>query len=71
MQHPKTGVNTHAGMPVRWSSIPGPVQVGPAPMLGEHDDEVWLGQVGVTEGDYRRLREAGVIGRSDIKALVW
>lgn len=71
VQHPKTGVNTHAGMPVRWSSIPGPVQVGPAPMLGEHDDEVWLGQVGVTEGDYRRLREAGVIGRSDIKALVW
>ena len=71
VEHPKTGVNTHAGMAVRWSSIPGAVQVGPAPMLGEHDDEVWLTQVGVTEAEYRHLREAGVIGRSDARAVAW
>ncbi|WP_328354941.1 CoA transferase [Mycobacterium sp. NBC_00419] len=71
VDHPKTGVNTHAGLPARWSSIPGHVQAGPAPMLGEHDDEVWLNQVGLAEDEYRKLREAGVIGRSEIKTLAW
>lgn len=69
--HPKTGTNTHAGMAVRWSSIPGAVQTGPAPMLGEHDDQVWLEEVGLTAEEYGRLREQGVIGRGEAKALAW
>lgn len=71
VEHPKTGVNTHAGMAVRWSSIPGDVQPGPAPMLGQDDDEVWVAQVGLSEDEYRTLRETGVIGRSNAKAVVW
>ncbi|MGI9164692.1 MAG: CoA transferase [Mycobacterium sp.] len=71
VQHPKTGTNTHAGMAVRWSSIPGAVQPGPAPMLGEHDDEVWMTQVGLSEDEYRGLRKQGVIGRIDAKAVAW
>jgi crotonobetainyl-CoA:carnitine CoA-transferase CaiB-like acyl-CoA transferase len=69
--HEKTGLNTHATMPARWSSITGPVLTGPAPMLGEHDDDVWLGQVGLSEPEYRSLREAGVIGRTAAKAAAW
>ena len=71
VEHPKTGTNTHAGIAVRWSSIPGAVQVGPAPMLGQHDDEVWREQVGLSEDEYRELREACVIGRSEAKAVAW
>lgn len=71
IEHPKTGTNTHAGMPVRWSSITCPVQRGPAPMLGEHDDDVWLNQVGLSDEEYYHLRDAGIIGRSDAKALAW
>jgi crotonobetainyl-CoA:carnitine CoA-transferase CaiB-like acyl-CoA transferase len=71
VDHPKTGTNTHAGMPVRWSSITGPVQRGPAPMLGQHDEEVWMNQVGLSDEEFYDLREAGVIGRSDAKAVAW
>ena len=69
--HPKTGVNTHAGLPARWSSIPGAVLVGPAPMLGQDDDEVWLKQVAVEPGEYQMLQEQGVIGRGEAAALRW
>ena len=71
IEHAKTGLNTHASIPARWSSITGPVLAGPAPMLGEHDDEVWLTHVGLSDAEYRSLREAGVIGRSAIKAVAW
>ncbi len=71
IEHPKTGTNTHAGMAVRWSSMPGPVQRGPAPMLGEHDEQVWMNEVGLSDDEYYTLRELGVIGRSDTKALAW
>jgi hypothetical protein len=40
-------------------------------MLGEHDDDVWLTQVGLSEAEYRSLRDAGVIGRSAAKAVAW
>jgi crotonobetainyl-CoA:carnitine CoA-transferase CaiB-like acyl-CoA transferase len=69
--HPLTGTNTHAGMPVRWSSIPGQVQRGHAPMLGQDDDVVWLEQVGMSPTEYTRLREAGVIGRGSIQGSAW
>lgn len=71
VEHPKTGINTHATMAARWSSIAGPMLPGPAPMLGEHDNRVWMGEVGVSEEEYHSLREAGVIGRSAAKALAW
>lgn len=71
VEHPKTGINTHASMSVRWSSMPGPVLPGPAPMLGEHDDRVWVTEVGLSDAEYSGLREAGVIGRSAAKAVAW
>jgi crotonobetainyl-CoA:carnitine CoA-transferase CaiB-like acyl-CoA transferase len=71
VENAKSGLNTHGTMSARWSSITGPVLPGPAPMLGEHDDAVWLEQVGLSDAEYRGLREAGVIGRSAIKAVAW
>ena len=40
-------------------------------MLGQDDDEVWVNQVGLSDDEYHDLREAGVIGRSDAKAVAW
>jgi crotonobetainyl-CoA:carnitine CoA-transferase CaiB-like acyl-CoA transferase len=71
MEHPKTGINTHAGMPVRWSSMPGTVLAGRAPLLGEHDEHVWVKQVGLSEEEYQGFRESGVIGCSIAKAVAW
>jgi crotonobetainyl-CoA:carnitine CoA-transferase CaiB-like acyl-CoA transferase len=71
VEHAKTGFNTHAGMAVRWSSMPGTVQAGPAPMLGEHDDRVWVDEVGLSEAEYQSHRDSAVIGRSSAKAVAW
>jgi crotonobetainyl-CoA:carnitine CoA-transferase CaiB-like acyl-CoA transferase len=69
--HPLTGTNTHAGLPVRWASMPGPVQCGHAPLLGQDDDIVWLEQVGMSPDEYAALRADGVIGRGDIAGRAW
>jgi crotonobetainyl-CoA:carnitine CoA-transferase CaiB-like acyl-CoA transferase len=71
VEHPKTGLNTHATVAVRWSSWDGPVLAGPAPMLGEHDEQIWKGVVGVGDEEYSSLLDAGVIGQSINKALAW
>lgn len=69
--HPLTGNNTHAGLPVRWSSIPATVQRGHAPLLGQDDDTVWVDQVDIPSDEYQRLRKTGVIGRGDIGGSAW
>jgi len=71
LEHPKTGINSHAGIPVRWSSIPGAVLAGRAPLLGEHDEHVWIDEVGLSEAKYRALHASGVIGRSIANAVAW
>jgi crotonobetainyl-CoA:carnitine CoA-transferase CaiB-like acyl-CoA transferase len=71
VEHPLTGTNTHAGLPVRWASLPGDIQRGPAPTLGQDDDLVWLAQVGMSQDEYTALRETGVIGRGTIQTQAW
>ena len=34
----------------------------PAPTLGQHNHEVLVGELGVSEGEYERLMKAGIIG---------
>jgi crotonobetainyl-CoA:carnitine CoA-transferase CaiB-like acyl-CoA transferase len=38
-----------------------PVAPDPAPQLGEHNEEVWCGTVGLAAGEFSELRELGVI----------
>jgi formyl-CoA transferase/CoA:oxalate CoA-transferase len=61
MDHPRAGKVRMVGAPVRLSATPGAVRT-PAPMLGEHTDEV-LGQLlGLGDEQIAALRTAGVIG---------
>jgi crotonobetainyl-CoA:carnitine CoA-transferase CaiB-like acyl-CoA transferase len=61
MNHPRAGKVRMVGAPVRLSATPGAVRT-PAPMLGEHTDEV-LGQLlGLGAEQIAALRSAGVIG---------
>jgi formyl-CoA transferase/CoA:oxalate CoA-transferase len=61
MDHPRAGKVRMVGAPVRLSATPGAVRT-PAPMLGEHTDEV-LGQLLGLDGErIAALRQAGVIG---------
>jgi formyl-CoA transferase/CoA:oxalate CoA-transferase len=58
--HPIAGRVTSVGPPVRMSDTPGRVRT-PAPLLGEHTDQVLASRLGLTSADLARLREAGVI----------
>ena len=61
-EHPVAGRVKVVGVPVRLSETPGSVRE-PAPLLGQHTDEVLRTYLGIHEADIAALRQAGVIGR--------
>jgi crotonobetainyl-CoA:carnitine CoA-transferase CaiB-like acyl-CoA transferase len=62
VDHPVCGTSTHVTFPFRLPGGSGPVHRRPAPLLGEHDDEVLGDLLGVVPDELARLRAAGVIG---------
>jgi crotonobetainyl-CoA:carnitine CoA-transferase CaiB-like acyl-CoA transferase len=61
-RHPTAGTVRVVGPPVRLSETPGTVRT-PAPLLGEHTDEVLHDRLGLDDGEIERLRREGVIGQ--------
>jgi crotonobetainyl-CoA:carnitine CoA-transferase CaiB-like acyl-CoA transferase len=59
--HPVAGKVKLVGVPVKLSETPGSVRE-PAPLLGQHTDEVLQQYLGMGEADITALRQAGVIG---------
>lgn len=59
--HPVAGKVKLVGVPVKLSETPGSVRE-PAPLLGQHTDEVLQTYLDMREGDIAALRRAGVIG---------
>jgi crotonobetainyl-CoA:carnitine CoA-transferase CaiB-like acyl-CoA transferase len=61
MDHPRAGKVRMVGAPIRLSATPGSVRT-PAPMLGEHTEEVLRDLLGLKADEIVALRKAGVIG---------
>jgi crotonobetainyl-CoA:carnitine CoA-transferase CaiB-like acyl-CoA transferase len=61
VDHPVAGTARHSTLPMRFSRGPDHLHRRPAPLLGEHTDEVLRG-LGVSDDELARLREDGVIG---------
>ena len=59
VDHPVAGRLTYPGPPFRMSEVEW--QAGRAPLLGEHDDEVFCGELGLSRQELSRLRAAGVV----------
>ncbi|MCO1660613.1 formyl-CoA transferase [Pseudonocardia humida] len=59
VDHPERGPFTTVGCPIKLSESP--VKVETSPLLGEHNDEVFLRELGVDADEYAGLRESGVI----------
>ncbi|MDO8616730.1 MAG: CoA transferase [Dehalococcoidia bacterium] len=57
--HPVAGQQTYAGAPFRLSAVDW--QPGRAPLLGEHNEEFYCGEMGLSGADLSRLRAAGVV----------
>ena len=60
VDHPVMGKVTMPGAPFKMMETPWQLR-GPAPLLGEHNEEVYCGRLGYTKDDLVRLREQGVI----------
>ena len=59
VDHPVAGEHTHPGAPFRMSSVEW--RTARAPLLGEHNEELYCDEMGLPRRDIARLRAAGVI----------
>jgi crotonobetainyl-CoA:carnitine CoA-transferase CaiB-like acyl-CoA transferase len=60
-EHPVAGKVKIVGVPVKLSETPGRVRQ-PAPLLGQHTDEVLRQYLGLDEAEITALRQAGALG---------
>ena len=61
MRHPVVGDLALPVLPFRFDDIEHWLR-RPAPMLGEHNHEILVGELGMSEAEYAALVEQGVIG---------
>jgi crotonobetainyl-CoA:carnitine CoA-transferase CaiB-like acyl-CoA transferase len=64
--HPLVGEHEYPGWPMRFSAGPDRYWRDPAPLLGQHNDEVLHGELGLTADEMARLREQHVIGDAPV-----
>jgi formyl-CoA transferase len=57
--HPERGEFVTVGSPIKLSDSP--VEVTSSPLLGEHNEEVYAGELGLDEEKLRLLKSDGVI----------
>jgi crotonobetainyl-CoA:carnitine CoA-transferase CaiB-like acyl-CoA transferase len=62
VEHPVVGSVSLPGFPARLASHPFPLHRSPAPTLGQHNDEVLGGLLGIGPDELTRLAEEGIIG---------
>ena len=62
LEHPVTGKRRYPVWPMRFSFHTGPAYSGVTSTLGQHNDEILGGELGLTPAELGRLREQGVIG---------
>jgi len=60
LAHPKAGAVTTMGVPIRLWDTPGAAQA-PAPLLGQHTDEILGGLLRIPKAKIDKLRAAGVV----------
>ncbi len=60
IDHPVAGKVKYPGAPFKMSATPWKV-TRPAPLLGQHNDQVYCGLLGYTRMDLVRMRQAGIV----------
>jgi crotonobetainyl-CoA:carnitine CoA-transferase CaiB-like acyl-CoA transferase len=62
LEHPVAGPVTYFELPMRLGNGPFPLTTRPAPTLGQHNRDVLVDLLGLTESEVQALLEQGVIG---------
>ncbi|MBT4490958.1 MAG: CoA transferase, partial [Rhodospirillaceae bacterium] len=65
IDHPEAGRLRYAGQPIRLSETPARIY-RPAPCLGQHNEEILGGLLGLSADEIGELRDAGVIGNTPL-----
>jgi crotonobetainyl-CoA:carnitine CoA-transferase CaiB-like acyl-CoA transferase len=62
MEHPATGETRYPGLPMAFSGLERHLHASPPPTLGQHNDEILGGELGLSADELRGLRERKIIG---------
>jgi crotonobetainyl-CoA:carnitine CoA-transferase CaiB-like acyl-CoA transferase len=62
VDHSLVGPIRYPAQPMRFSGLPRALRRTPAPLLGEHNEEILQGELGLTDAEIEQLRESKVIG---------
>ncbi|MCP5065765.1 MAG: CoA transferase [bacterium] len=62
MDHSLAGPVRYPGLPMRFSGLPRALRKTPAPLLGEHNEEILRDELGLSEEEIEKLRESKIIG---------
>jgi crotonobetainyl-CoA:carnitine CoA-transferase CaiB-like acyl-CoA transferase len=62
MDHPVTGATRYPGLPMAFSGLDRHLHRSPPPTLGQHNDEILGGELGLSDDELRDLREREIIG---------
>jgi crotonobetainyl-CoA:carnitine CoA-transferase CaiB-like acyl-CoA transferase len=68
LDHPVAGRHAYYGLPLRFDRSEAHAIPGPAPTLGEHNEMVLRGLLGLSDADLERLRANRIIGERPIWA---
>lgn len=60
IEHPKAGKLKYPGIPYKFSDTPR-ARATPAPLLGQHNEEIYCRRLGYTKWDMVKFRESGII----------
>jgi formyl-CoA transferase len=59
VEHPERGSYVTVGSPLKLSDSP--VDITASPLLGEHNEEIYIGELGLGDEELRLLKSGGVI----------
>ncbi len=62
LDHRTAGRHGYPRLPMRFSAGPDAHHTAPPPLLGEHNDEVLAGELGLSEAELVALRADGIVG---------
>ena len=60
VEHPEAGKLTYPGIPYKSPGVPWSIRK-PAPLLGQHNEDIYHNQLGYTEKDLLEMQEAEII----------
>lgn len=60
VEHPETGTLTYPGAPFKFSTIPWAIR-RPAPLLGQHNEDVYCNELGYAKPELVKMYEIGII----------